>query len=233
MLDQLKESVCQANLDLVDSGLVIQTWGNVSGVDRTRGLVVIKPSGVAYAGMRASHMVVVSLETGAVVEGKLKPSSDTPTHLVLYRAFQEIGGIAHTHSLYATAWAQARRPIPCWGTTQADYWYGPVPCTRPLTPAEIQTDYEANTGHVIVETFRRRDPRQQPAVLVAGHGPFAWGADAHDAVHNSVVLDYVARLASETLRLNPKVRPLQPALLDKHFLRKHGPGAYYGQNSKR
>ena len=222
-----------ANLDLVDAGLVIQTWGNVSGIDRDRALVVIKPSGVPYAKMQPTDMVVVSLETGEVIDGKLKPSSDTPTHLVLYRAFHQIGGIVHTHSLYATAWSQARRAIPCWGTTQADDWHGQIPCTRLLKPSEIRTDYEANTGRVIVETFRRMDPRHHPAVLVASHGPFAWGADAPDAVHNAVVLEYVARLASQTLRLNPRVRPIQPALLDKHFLRKHGPGAYYGQNSKR
>ena len=233
MLDRLKEIVCRANVDLVDAGLVIQTWGNVSGIDRDRALVVIKPSGVPYADMRPNDMVVMSLETGDVVEGKLKRSSDTPTHLVLYRAFRQIGGIVHTHSLYATAWAQARMPIPCWGTTQADDWHGEIPCTRLLKPSEIKTDYEANTGRVIVETFRHLDPRHSPAVLVASHGPFAWGADARDAVHNAVVLEYVARLASQTLRLNPKVRPIAPALLDKHFLRKHGPGAYYGQNSKR
>ena len=174
-------------------------------------------------------MVVVSLETGKVVEGNLKPSSDTPTHLVLYRAFPEIGGMVHTHSLYATAWAQARRAIPAYGTTQADYWYGDVPCTRLLTPQEIKGDYEANTGRVIVETFKRMDPLQHPAVLVASHGPFTWGEDVGDAVHNAVVLEFIARLASETLRLNPKTRPMQPVLLDKHFLRKHGPKAYYGQ----
>ena len=230
MLKELKAQVCQANLDLVAEGLVIQTWGNVSGIDRARGLVVIKPSGVSYDGMKPEHQVVVSLETGEVVEGKLKPSSDTATHLVLYRAFPNIGGIVHTHSLYATAWAQARKAIPSYGTTQADYWYGDVPCTRLLTPKEIKTDYEANTGHVIVETFKKLDPRQHPAVLVASHGPFAWGQDAHDAVHNAVVLEFIARLAGETLRLNPQTKPMQPVLLDKHFLRKHGPGAYYGQS---
>lgn len=229
MLSQLKAEVCQANLDLVDEGLVIQTWGNVSGIDRERGLVVIKPSGVPYDGMKPGHMVVVSLATGQVVEGGLKPSSDTPTHLVIYRAFPKIGGVVHTHSLHATAWAQARKGIPSYGTTQADYWYGDVPCTRLLKPREIRTDYEANTGHVIVERFEKLDPTQHPAVLVASHGPFTWGQDAHDAVHNAVVLEFVARLASETLRINPKTRPMQPALLDKHFLRKHGPGAYYGQ----
>jgi L-ribulose-5-phosphate 4-epimerase len=229
MLEQLKAEVCQANLDLVAAGLVIQTWGNVSGVDRERGLVVIKPSGVPYDGMMPEHQVVVSLETGAVVEGRLKPSSDTPTHLVLYRAFPQIGGVVHTHSLYATAWAQARKGIPSYGTTQADYWYGDVPCTRWLTPKEIKTDYEANTGHVIVETFKKLDPTQHPAVLVASHGPFTWGKDAHDAVHNAIVLEFIARLASETLRINPKAKPMQSVLLDKHFFRKHGPGAYYGQ----
>jgi L-ribulose-5-phosphate 4-epimerase len=231
MLEKLKADVCKANLDLVAEGLVIQTWGNVSGVDRERGLMVIKPSGVPYAGMTPQHMVTVSLETGKVVEGDLKPSSDTPTHLVLYRAFKEIGGVVHTHSLYATAWAQARKTIPSYGTTQADYWYGNVPCTRLLTSAEIKSDYEANTGDVIVDTFKKLkfDPSHHPAVLVASHGPFTWGKDAHEAVHNAVVLEFIARLASETLRINPKVPKMQSVLLDKHFLRKHGPGAYYGQ----
>jgi len=229
MLERLKQAVCRANLDLVREGLVIQTWGNVSGIDRSRALVVIKPSGVAYAGMKARDMVVVALDTGAVVEGRYKPSSDSPTHLVLYRAFTTIGGVVHTHSLHATAWAQARKSIPCFGTTQADYWHGEVPCTRRLTDAEILTDYEANTGHVIVQTFRDLDPRHHPAVLVARHGPFTWGQDAGDAVHHAVVLEFVARLASETLRLQPKLPPIPRRLLDKHFLRKHGPGAYYGQ----
>ena len=229
MLEKLKAEVCKANLDLVAEGLVIQTWGNASGIDRERGLVVIKPSGVAYDGMKPGHMVVISLKTGRVVEGKLKPSSDTPTHLVLYRAFPKIGGIVHTHSLYATAWAQARRKIPAYGTTQADYWFGEVPCTRALTPREIRSDYEANTGRVIVETFRKSNPLEQPAVLVAGHGPFTWGRDVAEAVHNAGVLEFIARLAGETLRLNPKTKPIPPALLGKHFLRKHGTKAYYGQ----
>ena len=229
MLEELKIQVCKANLDLVKEGLVIQTWGNASGIDRGRGLVIIKPSGVPYDGMKPEQQVVVSLETGKVVEGKLKPSSDTPTHLVLYRAFPQIGGVVHTHGLYATAWAQARKGIPAYGTTHADYWYGDVPCTRVLTAREIKTDYEANTGRVIVERFTRLDPMQHPAVLVASHGPFTWGKDAHDAVHHAVVLEFIARLASETLRLSPKLKPMQPALLDKHFLRKHGSGAYYGQ----
>ena len=230
MLEQLKRDVCQANLDLLKAGLVIQTWGNASGIDRRRGLVVIKPSGVPYDGMMPKHMVVVSLQNGKVVEGRLKPSSDTATHLVLYRAFPSIGGIVHTHSLYATAWAQAKKGLPAYGTTQADYWHGEVPCTRRLTTAELQSDYEANTGHIIVERFKQLDPSEHPAVLVASHGPFAWGKNVADAVHNADVLEFIARLASETLRLNPKVNPMPPALLDKHFLRKHGAHATYGQS---
>jgi L-ribulose-5-phosphate 4-epimerase len=229
MLEDLKQAVCKANLDLVTEGLVIQTFGNVSGVDRASGLVVIKPSGVSYDGMKPEHMVVVSLETGKVVEGNLRPSSDTPTHLVLYRAFQQIGGIVHTHSLFATAWAQAKCAIPAMGTTHADYWHGEVPCTRLMTNEEISSEYEANTGEVIVETFAGTDPLHKPAVLVASHGPFAWGRDAHEAVHNAVILEYLARLASETLRINPVTGAMQGVLLDKHFLRKHGPKAYYGQ----
>ena len=179
-------------------------------------------------------LVVVSLADGQVVEGKLKPSSDTPTHLVLYRNFKEIGGVVHTHSLYATSWAQAGKPLLAYGTTQADYWYGDVPCTRLLKPAEIKQDYEANTGEVIAETFRKQklDPTQHPAVLVASHGPFTWGQDVQDAVHNASVLEFIARLNSETLRINPRARPMQSALLDKHFLRKHGVNAYYGQTGK-
>jgi len=229
MFEKLRADVCRANLDLVAKGLVFETWGNASGIDRARGLVVIKPSGVPYAGMKPRQMVVVSLADGKVVEGKLKPSSDTPTHLVLYRAFKEIGGIVHTHSLYATAWAQACRDLPAYGTTQADYWHGAVPCTRKLKPAEIRNDYEANTGEVIVETFRKANPLQHPAVLVANHGPFTWGRDVADAVHHAGVLEFVARLASETLRINPRTQPVQPVLLSKHFLRKHGANAYYGQ----
>lgn len=232
MLERLKAEVCQANLDLVAKGLVIETWGNASGVDRASGLLVIKPSGVPYDAMKPKHMVVVSLADGTVVEGKLKPSSDTPTHLVLYRKFKHIGGVVHTHSLYATAWAQACQPLLAYGTTQADYWYGDVPCTRPLKPAEIKTDYEANTGDVIVETFRKQklDPMQHPAVLVASHGPFTWGRDVAAAVHNAGVLEFIARLNSETLRINPKLKPMQSVLLDKHYLRKHGAGTYYGQS---
>jgi L-ribulose-5-phosphate 4-epimerase len=193
--------------------------------------MVIKPSGVPYSEMKPQHMVCVSLKTGEVVEGKLKPSSDTATHLVLYRAWPAIGGVVHTHSLFATAWAQAQKPLLAYGTTQADYWYGDVPCTRLMKPNEIKNDYEANTGEVIVETFKKLkyDPSQHPAVLVASHGPFTWGKDVHDAVHNASVMEFIAKLNSETLRINPKLKPIQPALLDKHFLRKHGANAYYGQ----
>ena len=234
MLEKLKAEVCRANLDLVRKGLVIETWGNASGVDRARGLMVIKPSGVPYDGMKPKHMVVASLKTGKVVEGNLKPSSDTDTHLVLYRAFPKIGGIVHTHSLFATAWAQAQRGLSSYGTTQADYWYGDVPCTRLLKPTEIKKDYEGNTGKVIVETFKKLkfDPMQHPAVLVASHGPFTWGKDAADAVHNAGVLEFIAQLASETLKINPKVKLMQSVLLARHFLRKHGANASYGQTGK-
>jgi L-ribulose-5-phosphate 4-epimerase len=230
VLEELKASVCKANLDLVREGLVIQTFGNVSGIDRQRGLVVIKPSGVSYDVMKPEHMVVVSLDTGATVEGSLRPSSDTATHLVLYRAFGGIGGITHTHSLHATAWAQAKRSIPASGTTHADYWHGEIPCTRVMTATEINGDYEANTGVVIVERTENLEPMHCPAVLVASHGPFTWGKDAAEAVHNGAILEYVAKLASESLRLNPQLEPMQSVLLDKHFLRKHGPKAYYGQS---
>jgi len=230
MLEKLKKEVWKANLDLVANGLAIQTWGNVSGIDRERGLMVIKPSGVPYDSMKPSHMVVVSLSTAKVVEGRLKPSSDTTTHLVLYRAFQGIGGIVHTHSLFATAWAQALREIPALGTTHADYFHGPVPCTRLLAQREIQTAYEAHTGDLIVERFAKLDVLDFPGVLVASHGPFAWGRSAAKAVENAAVLEHLARLASETLRINPAARAMQPALLAKHFFRKHGAGAYYGQN---
>ena len=195
--------------------------------------MIIKPSGVPYRGMKPAHMVAVSLADGKVLEGNLKPSSDTDTHLALYRAFPEIGGVVHTHSLYATAWAQARQGIPSYGTTQADYWYGDVPCTRALKSSEIKDDYEGNTGQVIIETFKKLkyEPLEHPAVLVASHGPFTWGKDVGEAVHNAGVLEFVARLASETLRINPRVVPMQSELLNKHFLRKHGPNASYGQAS--
>jgi L-ribulose-5-phosphate 4-epimerase len=228
-LEALKRRVCKANLDLVRAGLVIQTFGNASAVDRESGSIVIKPSGVSYEGMKPEHMVVVSLATGEVVGGGLRPSSDTPTHLVLYRAFDGIGGIVHTHSLYATAWAQARLDIPALGTTHADYFHGPVPCTRLMTPREIREDYEANTGQVMVERFARLEPLKFPGVLVASHGPFAWGDSIGQAVRHAAVLEHLARLASETLRVRPALRPMQRALLDKHFLRKHGRDAYYGQ----
>lgn len=229
MLQRLKQDVCRANLDLVKEGLVIHTWGNASGIDRSKGLVVIKPSGVPYSVMKPDHMVVVELDSGRVVEGKLKPSSDTATHLVLYRAFRSVGGIVHTHSLHATAWAQTGRPVPALGTTHADYFHGAIPCTRLLRSREIESDYEANTGEVIVETFARRDPLACPAVLVASHGPFAWGKSVEEAVHHAAVLEHLARLAGETLRLFPSTKPMQQVLLNKHFFRKHGPGAYYGQ----
>jgi len=230
MLERLREEVCRANLRLAAEGLVIETWGNVSGIDRAQGLLVIKPSGVAYEGMKSDHMVVVSLATGEVTEGDLRPSSDTPTHIELYRAFPDIGGVVHTHSIFATAWAQARREIPALGTTHADYFHGPIPCTRPMTEAEIGGDYETNTGKVIVERFAELDPMRIPAVLVASHGPFAWGRSPDEAVAGAAHLEHVARLASETLRVEPNAGPMPQALLDKHFLRKHGPGRYYGQD---
>jgi L-ribulose-5-phosphate 4-epimerase len=229
MLEELKQKVCKANLDLVNAGLVIETFGNASAIDRRSGYVVIKPSGVAYETMKPKHMVVVSLKTAKVVEGDLNPSSDTPTHLVLYRAFEALGGIVHTHSLYATAWAQARREIPALGTTHADYFHGPIPCTRLLTAREIRTDYEINTGRVIAERFARLNPLDFPGGLVASHGPFSWGDSIERAVHHAVVLEHLARLASETLHLRSSIRPIQRALLDKHYFRKHGRNAYYGQ----
>ena len=227
--DALTQRVAAANLRLVADGLVLLTWGNASAVDRARGVVVIKASGVPYATMGPDQMVTVSLETGEPLEGSLRPSSDTPTHLVLYRAFPGIGGIVHTHSLHATAWAQSGRDLPALGTTHADYFHGPVPCTRAMTPGEIAQAYEVNTGHVIVERFATLDPLSMPAVLVASHAPFTWGATIEKAVENAIVLEYTARLATETLALAPGAPEMPQPLLDKHFLRKHGPGAYYGQ----
>lgn len=228
MLEKLKEAVLEANLELPKQGMVKFTWGNVSGIDRDSGLVVIKPSGVSYANMKRDDMVVVDLQ-GRVVEGHLRPSSDTPTHIVLYKVFRDIGGIVHTHSPWATSWAQAGRAIPVLGTTQADYFYGDVPCTRKMTESEIRLDYEAETGNVIAETFKDINPLHVPGVVVNGHAPFAWGKNPHDAVHNAMVLEEVAQIAYHTLQLNASVPSLDQALQDKHFLRKHGPGAYYGQ----
>ncbi|MGP1152543.1 L-ribulose-5-phosphate 4-epimerase [Serratia sp. CY49633] len=230
MLNELRRQVLAANLSLPAYGLVTFTWGNVSAIDRQSGLVVIKPSGIAYEAMTLEDLVVVDLE-GKVREGHRKPSSDTATHLALYRAFADIRGVVHTHSRNATIWAQAGQPIPALGTTHADYFYGDIPCTRPMSEAEIAGDYEGETGKVIIETFNQagRDPQQVPGVLVYSHGPFAWGKDAADAVHNAVVLEEVAIMAMATRQLAPAIAPMQPELLDKHFLRKHGKHAYYGQ----
>ncbi len=231
MLEELKKIVCEANLELPKYGLVTFTWGNVSGVDREKGLMVIKPSGVEYDGMTPDDMVVVSLATGEKVEGKWKPSSDTATHVALYNAFPNIGGVVHTHSRWATSWAQAGKSINAYGTTHGDYFYGTIPCTRKMTPAEIAGEYELETGNVIIETFRDRgiDPDQVPSVLVCSHGPFAWGTDPHNAVHNSVVLEELAFMAFHTEAMTPGISPMQQELLDKHYLRKHGKNAYYGQ----
>src|SRR5574344_560395 len=229
MLEELKEKVFRANLDLVKHGLVIFTWGNVSGIDREKGLVVIKPSGVSYDTMKASDMVVVELNSGKVIEGELNPSSDTPTHLVLYRAFPEIGGVVHTHSTYATAWAQAGKDIPNIGTTHADYFHNDIPCTKDMTEAQVKGEYEKETGNVIVERFKFLNPVHTPGVLVKNHGPFAWGTDANNAVHNAVVMEQVAKMASIAYMVNPNLT-MNPLLVEKHFSRKHGPNAYYGQS---
>lgn len=231
MLDELKEKVFRANLDLVRHGLVIFTWGNVSGIDRERGLVVIKPSGVDYDAMKASDMVVVDLATGAVVEGDLRPSSDTPTHLAIYRAWPECGGVVHTHSTYATAWAQAGLDVPNIGTTHADYFHRDIPCTPDMTEAEVRGDYELETGHVIVRRFEGMNPMHTPGVLVKNHGPFTWGKSPADAVHNAVVLEQVAKMAYIAETLNPALT-MNPLLVEKHYMRKHGPNAYYGQKKK-
>ncbi|MCL2699284.1 MAG: L-ribulose-5-phosphate 4-epimerase [Defluviitaleaceae bacterium] len=229
MLKKLKEQVFEANMQLPKHGLVTFTWGNVSGIDRAKGLVVIKPSGVEYADMNAGDMVVVSLDSGEAVEGALKPSSDTPTHLELYKAFPDIGGVVHTHSRWATVFAQAGLGIPPLGTTHADYFYGEIPCTRMMTDAEISGEYEKETGRVIAERFSGKNAGDIPAVLVHSHGPFTWGKNAADAVHNAVVLEELAFMALNTRALNPQAPPMQEILLDKHYLRKHGANAYYGQ----
>ena len=231
MLEDLKRQVLEANLALPKHNLVTLTWGNVSAVDRERGVFVIKPSGVDYSVMTADDMVVVSIETGEVVEGTKKPSSDTPTHRLLYQAFPSIGGIVHTHSRHATIWSQAGLDLPAWGTTHADYFYGAIPCTRQMTAEEINGEYEYQTGEVIIETFeeRGRSPAQIPAVLVHSHGPFAWGKNAADAVHNAVVLEECAYMGLFSRQLAPQLPAMQNELLDKHYLRKHGANAYYGQ----
>lgn len=227
MLELLKEKVFKANLELVKHGLVIFTWGNVSAIDKETRLVVIKPSGVSYDDMKAEHMVVVDLN-GKVIEGTLKPSSDTATHLALYRAFPNIGGVVHTHSTYATSWAQAGKDIPNIGTTQADYFSGAIPCTRDMTQKEIEGEYELETGNVIVERFKELNPDYVPGVLVKNHGPFSWGKDAEDAVHNAVVMEQAAKMAYIAYGVNPSLT-MNPHLITKHFYRKHGPNAYYGQ----
>lgn len=232
MLEELKQAVWEANLQLPKHNLVTFTWGNVSGVDRAKGLMVIKPSGVEYDALRPEDMVVVDLETGKTVEGDLNPSSDTDTHLVLYRAFPNIGGVVHTHSRWATIFAQAGRGIPALGTTHGDYFYGEIPCTRRMTQEEISGRYELETGNVIVERFQVLDPDSIPAVLVHSHGPFCWGKDPKEAVHNAVVLEEVAFMAWHNLALDTSLPPMQQELLDKHFLRKHGKNAYYGQKKK-
>lgn len=229
MLEELKQEVYKANMELPAKGLITYTWGNVSGIDREQGLFVIKPSGVPYEDLKASDMVVMDLE-GNKVEGTLNPSSDTPTHIELYKAYDELGGIVHTHSPWATSWAQAGRSIPCYGTTHADYFYGEIPCARSLTEEEVNSDYEKNTGLVIIETFRGKNPIYVPGVLCTNHGPFTWGKDAGEAVHNAVVLEEVAKMAYRTEHLK-SCEPAMQYLQDKHFFRKHGENAYYGQAS--
>jgi len=228
LLKSLREQVLEANLELVRRGLVVYTFGNLSGIDRGEGLVAIKPSGVPYEELTSTHIVIMDL-AGKIVDGNLRPSSDWPTHLELYKHFPNIGGVAHTHSEFATAWAQAEKPIPCFGTTHADYFHGPVPVTDRLSASQIKGDYELETGVAICQTFAKLDPDAIPAVLVAGHAPFCWGRTAADAAHNAVILEYVARMACHTLSINAESRPLARELHDKHFLRKHGRNAYYGQ----
>ena len=228
MLTQLREEVLDANLELVRRGLVLYTFGNASGIARDEGLVVIKPSGIPYEQMKPEHLVITNLD-GKTIDGKLRPSSDLATHLLLYKAFQEIGGLTHTHSEFATAWAQARKEIPCFGTTHADYFHGPVPLTEVMQSEEIAADYEKNTGEAIVRTFQELDYRNLPGVLVANHGPFSWGRDAAEAAHNAVILEHVAKTAYRTIAINASAEAIGSDLHDKHFLRKHGKDAYYGQ----
>jgi L-ribulose-5-phosphate 4-epimerase len=228
LLPRLREQVLEANLELVRRGLVLYAFGNASGIDRDQRLIAIKPSGVDYEKMKPADLVITNLD-GKIVEGTLRPSSDLPTHLVLYKSFPAVGGVAHTHSEYATSWAQARRPIPCFGTTHADSFHGPVPVTEPMSAREIESAYEENTGHAIVRTFANADPVSIPAVLVAHHGPFTWGPDAATAAHNAVILEAVARMAYFTVTINHETAPIARVLHDKHFLRKHGVKAYYGQ----
>ena len=232
--DNLKQRVLKANLALVDAGLVVLTWGNASGADRDLGVMAIKPSGVSYSELTANKIVVLSIQTGEILEGDERPSSDTPTHLHLYREFRSVNGVVHTHSPNATAFAQAKRPIPCFGTTHADNFYGDIPVTRELRSEEVETDYELNTGRIIVERFRetRIDPEHVPGVLVASHAPFAWGSSPEKAVENAIVLEFAAQMALAGLSLTPNLKPIPTFLLDKHFLRKHGPKAYYGQPKK-
>ena len=232
MLERLKKEVYEANLELVKQNLVIYTWGNVSGIDREKGLIVIKPSGVDYDKMTPEDMVVLDLD-GNIVEGDLNPSSDTPTHIELYKEFKNIGGIVHTHSQWATQWAQAGRSIPAYGTTHADYFYGSIPCARKLTQEEIENDYEKNTGKVIIEEFKDKDEEAIPGILVNGHGPFAWGKDCKNAVHNAKVLEQVAMMAFYSEQINKDIKPVDNYLLDKHYFRKHGKNAYYGQKGNK
>ena len=233
--EQLKDRVYRANLALVEAGLVVLTWGNSSGADRAAGVMAIKPSGVPYARLTANDIVVLKIATGEIVDGNGRPSSDTPTHLHLYREFPACAGVVHTHSTLATSFAQAQREIPCLGTTHADNFYGAIPVSRQLNPDEIRTDYELNTGRVIVECFRTKkiDPAQIPGILVAGHAPFAWGETPEKAVENAIVLEFSAQMALNTFTLNPTAQPLPQVLIDKHYLRKHGPSAYYGQPNKK
>lgn len=231
MLEELKKEVFEANLELIEKELVIYTWGNVSGIDRDSKILAIKPSGVDYNIMKAQDMVLIDLDC-KTLEGKYKPSSDTPIHIELYKAFPEIGGIVHTHSSYATIWAQAIKDIPAFGTTHADYFYGDIPCARPLTKEEIESEYEKNTGLVIIETLKKRNinPMDIPAIIIASHGPFTWGKDAKQAVYNAVVLEELSKMAYRTIQINPNTKSVEKYLLDKHYFRKHGKNAYYGQN---